>query len=366
VLVISEIPTPYRLPLYARLAERPDLELELVFCALDEPDRPWQVEEALAGVPHRILRGVAPALRTRRNTFVYQVNPGAIDLLARSHYDVVVAGGYAVFAEQAAIALARARGIPYVLHSESTLAKHRSALLRVAKRGVVGPIVRGAAAGLAVGSGAARYLAHYGMDPGRIRIVPNTIDVVGYGRDAAAARARAEDVRAHWDLPERYVLFAGRLVEDKGIRDLVGALRLLGADAPALVVAGEGPLADEFGGVDGVRRVGFVQRDQLVELLALAAWTIVPSRVEPWGVIVNEALASGSPVIVTDAVGAAEDLVVDGINGRVVPASSPQALAAALAGPKPSGDPAEGRIARWTYDFAVDQFADAIRLALRG
>lgn len=366
MLVISEIPTPYRLPLYARLAARPELELEVAFCALDEPDRPWRIEAALAEVPHRVLGGIAPAVRTRRNTFVYQVNLGALALLARSPYDVVVVGGYAVFAEQAAIALARARRIPYLLHSESTLTKPRSSWLRLAKRGVVGPIVRGAAAGLAVGSGAARYLAHYGMDPGRIRIVPNTIDVAGYGRDATAARARAEEVRARWDLPERYVLFAGRLVEDKGIRDLVEALRLLGPDAPPLLVAGEGPLAEELDGVGDVRRVGFVQREQLVELLALAAWTVVPSRVEPWGVIVNEALACGSPVIVTAAVGAAEDLVVDGVNGRVVPASSPHAFAAALAGPKPSGDPAEGRIARWDYDLAVDQFVDALRLALPG
>jgi glycosyltransferase involved in cell wall biosynthesis len=366
ILVISEIPTPYRLPLYARLAERPEFELEVVFCAASEPDRPWKLDVALAGVPHRVLRGFAPSIRTRRGTFVYEVNPGAVRLLARSRYDAVVVGGYAVFAEQAAIAIARARGIPYLLHSESTLAKARAPWLRLAKRGLVGPTVRNAAAGLAVGSAAADYLVHYGLDRGRIRIVPNTIDVASYGRAAAGARSRAEEVRARWQLPAEFVLFAGRLVEDKGVRDLLDALRLLGDNAPALVVAGEGPLAGEFHALAGVHQVGFVQPEQLIELLALAAWTVVPSRVEPWGVIVNEALASGSPVIATAAVGAARDLVVDGSNGRVVPARDPEALADALAGPRPQGDPSEGRIAGWDYDFAVDQFVDALRVALPG
>ena len=361
VLAVSEIPTPYRLPLYRLLAARPEIELSVVFCALSEPDRPWQLDAELEGVRHTVLRGIHPRVRSRRGTFVYEINPGIVSLLRRADYDVLVVGGYAVFATQFSLAYARARGVPYLLHSESHFAKPRAGWKAAVKSAVLPPLFRGAAGALATGSAAARYLAAYGVDPARIRIFPNTIDVSLYRAQADAARARSAEIRRELRLPERFVLFAGRLVEDKGIGDLVEALELLGPDAPALVVAGEGPLAADLG--DAIR-LGFVQRERLIELLALAEWTAIPSRVEPWGVIVNEALAAGSPLIVTSAVGAAEDLVVDGVNGRVVGARSPRELADAIAGPRPSADPSRGRIEHWDYAFAIDQFVEAVHLAV--
>jgi glycosyltransferase involved in cell wall biosynthesis len=365
VLVISEIPTPYRLPLYARLAALPELSIDFVFCALGEPDRPWEIDAALAAIPHRVLPGFAPTLRSKRNTFVYQLNPRAVPLMVRSDYDVVVVGGYAVFAAQAAIAIARVRGIPYLLHSESTLTKPRPGWVQLVKRGVVGSIVSNAAGALAAGSGAVRYLVEYGMDPGRIRIMPNTIDVRAYRAAAAAARARAAEIRAQWSLPEHFVLYAGRLIEIKGVSDLLAAVRLLGRAGPEVVVAGVGPLEDEVQATPGVRHLGFVQQAQLIELLALADWAVVPSQLETWGVIVNEALACGCPVIVTDAVGSGEDLVRDGVNGAIVPVGDHSALAAALAMRPPTGTEG-GPIERWDYDLGVDQFVDAVRLALPG
>jgi len=363
-MVISEIPTPYRVPFFAQLAARPEIELDILFCARSEPDRPWQIDAALDALPHRVLRGFAPSIRTRRNTFVYQLNPGVLPLLARSRPDAIVVGGYSVFAEQVAIAIARLRGIPYLLHSESTLASPRPAHIRLAKRALVAPIVRSSAAGLATGTEAARYLERYGLPRERIRIVPNTIDVAAYGRDARVARARNAALRSSRGLPDRFVLFAGRLVEDKGVHDLIEAQRLLGSDGDPLLVAGEGPLARELRALPGVHVLGFLQTDRLIELYALAQWTVVPSRREPWGVVVNEALACGCPVIVTDVVGSGVDLVLDGVNGRVVQAGAPAALAAALTGPQPSGDPSKGPIEGWTHEFAVEQFLEAVTLAL--
>jgi glycosyltransferase involved in cell wall biosynthesis len=366
ILVISEIPTPYRLPLYTRLHERPEVDLEIVFCAYAEPDRPWKLDAALGSLPHRVLRGVAPAIRTRRNTFVYQINPGIIGLLSDTRYDALVIGGYAVFAEQAAIAIARARGIPYLLHSESNLLKSRGRTKRFLKQAFVRPLVKGAAGALAAGSAAARYLEYYGMEPGRIRIVPNTIDVEQYRQQANAARSRASEVRTRWGLPDRYVFFAGRLMEVKGIIDLIEALALMDDVAPTLVVAGDGPLARDLPPAPAVMQFGFLQQDELIELLALADWTVVPSHLETWGVVVNEALAAGCPVIASDAVGAAEDLVVNGVNGRIFPARDSRALAIALASTPPGGDHSRGRIERWDYDLAVDQFVEALQLALPG
>jgi glycosyltransferase involved in cell wall biosynthesis len=363
IVVLSEIPTPYRAPLYRRLAERPDIELDVLFCSREQPDRPWALDGALEGVRHTYLPGFGVRFGGRRNTFVYEVNATVVREIRRLRPDVLVIGGYAVFAEQAAIAYAQATGTPYLLHSESTNLTERATWKRAVKHAVVGRIVGNAAAGLAVGSNAAAYLASYGLETSRIRIFPNTVDVHAYARAADTARADGPALRKRRSLPERYWFFAGRLVEDKGLTDLVEAVRILDGEAPPLYVAGTGPLAGDLEHEPGVEILGFQQQAELIELMALAEATIVPSRFEPWGVVVNEALAAGSPLIVTDQVGAAADLVVDGENGRIVPARDPVALAEALRLPPPGGGRDVGRIMQWDYDFAVDQFVEAVAIA---
>jgi glycosyltransferase involved in cell wall biosynthesis len=364
VLVISEIPTPYRLPLYRRIAERGEVELEIVFCAESQPDRPWSIDDQLAGVAHRVLRGFPITRRSSRNTFVYEVNPSIVPLLVRGRFDALVIGGYAVFAEQVAIAYARAMRRPYLLHVESHLGKPRRNAVARAKSSVLPHVIGAASAGLAVGSAAARYLEAYGLKKEQIRILPNTIDVAAYGKAADAARANAATIRRERELPETYLLFVGRLVEAKGVSDLLAAHARLGPGAPELLVAGTGPLRALVSQAARTRLLGFQDTASLIELYALADRVVVPSRDEPWGVVVNEALACGTPVVASDAVGAAEDLIRDGVDGAIVAAGDVDALAAALDASLPRVDPTMSPIGGWTYEFGVEQFHEAIAIAV--
>lgn len=129
------------------------------------------------------------------------------------------------------------------------------------------------------------------------------------------------------DLPPRVgeeanppeVLYAGRLSREKGVLELVEAVRGMN-----LVVAGDGPLRAQ---VRGAR--GFVPHDELQRLYSRAAVVVCPSRREGFGVACLEAMAHGRPVVAT-RVGGLRDLVVDGETGLVVPPRDPQALRAAL------------------------------------
>ena len=364
VLILSEIPTPYRLPLYRLIAEQGEVELEIAFCAASQPDRPWSIDAELGSVPHRVLRGFPITKRSKTNTFVYEINPSVLPLLMRGRFDLLVIGGYAVFAEQVAIAFARATRRPYLLHVESHLGKPRSGAVARAKSVVLPHVIGAATGGLAVGSAAKRYLQAYGLPAERIRLFPNTIDVTGYGRAAAEARRHSQMIRRKLDLPEHYHLFVGRLVEVKGVSDLLAAHVSLGPTAPELLVAGEGPLRAKVESTSGVRFLGFQHPQELIELYTLADCLIVPSRDEPWGVVVNEALACGTPVVATDAVGAAEDLIRDGIDGRIVPAGDVGALSLAMSEPLPRVDATRAPIARWTFELGVEQFHEAVQLAL--
>jgi glycosyltransferase involved in cell wall biosynthesis len=133
-------------------------------------------------------------------------------------------------------------------------------------------------------------------------------------------------------------LFVGRLVREKGVRVLLDAWRRadLGEGA-VLALAGDGPLRDELAREPAdVQALGFVPRDHLPALYAAADVLVLPSIrtetfLEPWGLVVNEAMHQGTPVIASDAVGAARGgLLQDGRNGLVAPEGDAGALAARL------------------------------------
>lgn len=127
--------------------------------------------------------------------------------------------------------------------------------------------------------------------------------------------------------------YLGRLTKTKGITDLLRAYRLYRAataDPWGLVVAGTGPLADEVSGAEGVTYAGFLQPRELPGWLAGIGCLVVPSRFEPWGVVIAEAAASGLPIIATEACGAGPHLVHDFVNGRIAHTANEESLAECL------------------------------------
>ena len=163
---------------------------------------------------------------------------------------------------------------------------------------------------------------------------PSSISTGLFAVDAAtlnaAARPRLSGERA-W--PRRF-LYVGRLTERKGVDTLLAAYtryRSLSDSAPwELDLCGQGPLLEAAHGREGVRVHGFVQPDELPRHFGTAGAFVLASRIEPWGLVVAEAAAAGLPLIVTEQVGAAPDLVEPGRNGTVIPSGDEGALAAAL------------------------------------
>jgi len=153
------------------------------------------------------------------------------------------------------------------------------------------------------------------------------------------ARLDESQVRSRHHLPERYFLYVGRLVKAKGVFDLLDAYARLKAEhrgKVGLVFVGDGSDRQEL--VERASKIvpgtiqflGFMHREELPAAYALADGLIFPTHSDPWGLVVNEAMACGLPVIATNVAGCASDLVENGWNGFVISPGDASQLSLAM------------------------------------
>jgi glycosyltransferase involved in cell wall biosynthesis len=371
IALVTNVLAPYRVPLYALLAERCGVEV-LCFGAGASYVPEWfgDLDGQLAAAPF-------PARR---------IDGARAALALGDAYDAAiapVAGGAMLPATYLGM---RRRGRPFVLwgsvwaHPRGTKAALAFPLVR--------HVYRHADAVVTYGEHVRRYVARYRGRDDDVVIAPQSVEAELFGRPVATQETAAWRVEA--GLPEQgpLVLYVGRLVEEKGVRVLLEAWRALAADpapaAPAsadapsatLIAIGDGPLAAEVAATPGARLLGPLARERLPVAYAAADLLVLPSIPtprfrEPWGLVCNEALHQGTAVLATTAVGAvAGGLVRDDDTGLVVPPGDPTALANAIA--RLLADPtlrsrlgASGRaaLAGHTYEAMADAFGVALQRA---
>jgi glycosyltransferase involved in cell wall biosynthesis len=369
VTVVSPEPTPYRAPLFDLVADRPEIDLTVVYAAPTVARRTWRVEPR-----HRalFLKGVrVPGVRgVFRHD--YPVTPGINAALRDADPQVVVASGWSTFAAQAAIGWSRAKRRPYLVVVESHDLGPRAPWRRAVKGAVVPRVLKGAAGVLVVGSLARRSAIERGVAAERVRVFANTVDVEAWAARADRLRARRRELREELGAGDEdvVVLSVGRLAPEKGLDTL---LRAASADERlGVVIAGDGPEREALERLGArVRFLGDVDGERLAEAYAAADIFALLSLHEPWGVVANEAAASGLPLVLSDRVGAAYDLLCEGENGFVVPAGDAAAAAAAL---RQLADDAALRdrmgarsrelVRGWGYEPSVGSFVAAVRDAI--
>jgi glycosyltransferase involved in cell wall biosynthesis len=306
--LLTEIPAPYRIPLFNALAERVDLRV--LFLSERDPRRGfYDLHRGEWRFDHRILRG----RQLRRGGRWIVLSRGVLRELRRFRPNAVAVGGWNQPAFWLALAYCRLTRIPLLVWIESTARDTRSEAkpLAVARKAMI----RGAAGAYVPGSAAASYARSLGVN--RVEIAPNAVDASIF--EGAAVDRSARD--------RCTFLYVGRLDPEKGLDILLEAF----ADVPGrLVLVGSGSeeaRLRELAG-DRVRFEAPRDRDGLVELYAAADVFVLPSRSEPWGMVLNEAATAGLPLVATEEVGAARDLV--DANGFRVPAGDVTALRDAL------------------------------------
>jgi glycosyltransferase involved in cell wall biosynthesis len=172
------------------------------------------------------------------------------------------------------------------------------------------------------------YLTNLGIPKSKIFTGYDVVDNAHFAHGAALARSQKELRRVHLGLPEHFFLAPCRFIPEKNLANLIAAFAdyrsSLGDRAWSLVLLGDGTLRTELiaqcqdlGINDCVKFTGFRQYDELPGYYGLAGAVILPSVRDTWGLVINEAMASGLPVLVSERCGCSADLVEDGVNGYV-------------------------------------------------
>jgi glycosyltransferase involved in cell wall biosynthesis len=342
-------PIQYQSPLLRRIAAEPGIQLTVLytsdFSVRGYKDTGFGIEmkwdvPLLEGYEYKWL----PRLRDADDIYVAApLNYGFTGEFRRGGYDVIWLHGYATVNSLLAMLAAKRLGLPVIQRMESTLKdRPRSGAKLKAKMAVLQGLERLVDAVMPIGTLNAAYWKHYLPQTPQF-LMPYAVDNEWFAGKAKAAEKSREDLRTELGLePGRQViLFASKLVERKRCVDLVEAYGRLSPDGrteplPYLLIVGDGELRQgleqkaKVWNWEAIRFLGFRNQGEIPRYLDLCDVFCLPSVHEPWGLIVNEAMAAGRAVVVSDEVGCAPDLVKDGENGFVFKAGDVEALAAAL------------------------------------
>jgi glycosyltransferase involved in cell wall biosynthesis len=376
VAVLAASPMWFQSPLYRRLAAHPEIDFTAIFASTEgiRPHDPgygqpivWDVD-ALAGVRNLFLRRAGRNLI--REGAPRLCDPDIVATLLRVKPDVLWLHGYSTLTHVLAWLTQRVRGGAVVVREEQTLLHGRPLWKTLVKRPLLGQLLQ-RSAGLYIGSRNRAWFEHFGMAPDRLFFCPYAVENESLQAEAAMLAPRRDELRRRLGVhPDTgpVILSVGRLVPKKQPLFLLEAFRRVRAELRCtLLVVGSGPLQAELerrvaaDGIPDVVFAGFVNQSEIAKAYACGDIFVLPSLVhETWGMVVNEAMNFGLPIVASSNVGCVEDLVEHGANGFVVSPHDPGELAARLGRlvedhelRSAFGRRSRARILDWNYDIAV-------------
>ena len=342
--IVTSHPIQYQAPLFRALAERVDLHVYFAHQATGDNQA-----EAEFGVPFEwdvdLTSGFNSSFLVNVSSAPGVTQYGGCDTpdvgehIASRPLDAMLVYGWHLKTYLQATESCRRLGIPVIARTDSYLNTPRPLPLRIAKAVYYPIFLRQFDYFAPTGTHAVKYLKHYGVPGKKMKVVPYCIDVAWFSNRATAARRGRERLRAEWGTAsdEIVLLFSGKLVPRKRPIDLLEACRLLrrrGVPARAVFV-GAGLLEQELREKAVSENIsaeflGFINQSNMPDVYAAADVLVLPSVIDTWGLVVNEAFACGVPAIVSDRVGCAPDMIRENLTGRVVPMGDSQRLAGAI------------------------------------
>jgi glycosyltransferase involved in cell wall biosynthesis len=388
LVVVATHPIQYHAPWFRALAAQPNLDLQVLFCHRATPrdqanagfdlEFDWDVS-LLDGYEHRFLRNVA---RKPSLDFNGLDTPDVRAIVEAERFDAVILNGWNYKSAWQTMRACWRTKTPVMVRSDSHLLTERSPVKKLAKLPVYRWFIPKLDACLPVGQRSRDYFLHYGARRDRIFIVPHVVDTAFFRTHAERLRTQQTELRRQWQLDEAATvfLFAGKFIGQKRPLDFVRAIAGANENGSRIMglMVGDGPLRttceDEVKRAGApVRFTGFLNQSQIPTAYAAADALVLPSEGETWGLVVNEAMASSKPCLVSDRVGCGPDLIVPGETGHVFPVGDVVALASLLGSYaerrrdlQEMGARAERGASRYSIGAAVSGVIGAISAAGKG
>lgn len=335
-IIIESVMTPFELARFNVINNKLDNNLFVFFQNQLDINRHWQLNTGDVRFQYKILPDI-PIRMGRTDLFTLHLNYSIYSELMRIDPDVVISCGWDSLAAYLSYAYCKKYRKKYILWAGSTI--NEPSWRRAISKPLVRFLVRNSDACIAYGTRAKEYLTSTGANENKIFIGWNSIDNSHFEVKSRISDHEKSRLKAQLKINTRQVvLFVGQLIERKGIHDLFDAFSLLKkrtADVTLLVVGSgkEGPALNKRISEEGISDVvfsGFIDYNQLPKYFGLSDVFVLPSSEEVWGLVINEAMACGLPVITTDKVGASVDLVKDGVNGFIIKDKAPLELSDAM------------------------------------
>lgn len=320
VALFTEIIAPYRIPVFNEIAKKADFFFKVFFLKEMQRHREWPVYKDEIKFHYETLPGFLFEGNTIRTA---HFNPTVIGKLIFENYDVAITGGWHQPSYYLVQLYTRLWKKKLVLWCESTGRDHRNhtGLPKILRR----LFIQGTSGSIVPGKASKNYLLSMGVPEKKIWIAPNAVDSGFYASASAQAKKNKNKIKIEKGLPEKLLLYVGRLDPEKGLLDLLQAYAEIKQEMKGLglVLCGDGSQRETLEAfcrqkaLKDIFFAGFLSREELSVYYGISDLFVLPSHTEPWGLVVNEAMSCGLPVLCSKKAGAADDLIMNGENGYV-------------------------------------------------
>jgi glycosyltransferase involved in cell wall biosynthesis len=339
--IIANVLTPYRVHLHKVIAEGiPELKLHTLVTH-GPADFNWDIQPPDSINVHHFGSKDESPLASSLHKPLREWHKGGrlIEYLTQNDVRAVIMLGYRYISYLRVIRYCSGIGLPLFVNNDSNIHGDRrlSASKRWAKKRLYGWWLRRTSGVMSMGEYGDQFFIYYGADPARLYRLPYWPDFDAF---AHVDEVRLEQFRRKFGLAanRKYILYSGRLVPVKRVDLLIDAFAAVANQRPEwdLLIAGDGPLRSELqrrvpGWLQSrVKWTGFLDGREPALAYHAAELLVLSSDAEPWALVVQEAMAAGLTVIASNVVGAARELVQDGVSGRIFAAGSGHELEQAL------------------------------------